>query len=735
MNRTTLIPPALAVLVALGCSSTTNTPARIALRPVSMAVTCEDAAGAPLDLASCTDTTSTARAWVVDADVQGLSISTAPGGAHFDADPFVPGFTSLPVGGDPVVVRAPLSSDLVLVALRSDTTTGKPAIAWLRPKDLAPGLELSRASLPCAPIDMQIADIPPTGGGTGVRSILLAYNCGAFTGIAAFPLTALSDAADPRPGERRWPLSAAPRAFSVRPGGGVAWISLAGTPGDSVGRLDLSKDPSDASAVQIAAIDLPVPASSLPVPGCVAASQAGLGTRMLGAPTATLDGAFVYVPLARPAAMAVFDDGMNRIDVNAAVPDVDGSGNPLLQRLGVRDLDLDGPARAIAMFDLGKDATTGAALGVRAFVAEQNGTLARVVVTPNTDNPVAHQHEHSITDGVSNDVDSVAQMPVLRVDGVILTQAIVQNPEYPSFGMADIESDPANSGKSLYYGIRFGGDLKSELSEIWDVTYEGVIPGASGCGTLAADPGATQSAFFTDPTVDFCALGVLEGQDAHPGDVLVITPDPKATCAQAADEVLEYRVVGVQANRLAIEPAYVSVPLPPAGCFDGSPMAYEVRASGAWTVVGARSGFLHNRMSASGQCVARADSNPLFTGRAFTALPEDGGAVLQSCPARLGDSKIGANFAASRFTNAALSFNLVPGCKTDSRFQPIWIPPTRDTRLSFQATSGAVPMSVSVGGLPEEMVVAGTSVFTLDSGTGVVYRVNAVDDTLTESWY
>jgi hypothetical protein len=55
--------------------------------------------------------------------------------------------------------------------------------------------------------------------------------------------------------------------------------------------------------------------------------------------------------------------------------------------------------------------------------------------------------------------------------------------------------------------------------------------------------------------------------------------------------------------------------------------------------------------------------------------------------------------------------------------------------LSFQATSGAAPKSVTLGGLPEEMVVAGTSVFALDSGTGVIYRIDATDDTVTDSWY
>ena len=147
----------------------------------------------------------------------------------------------------------------------------------MRPKDLVPGLELARAPLPCAPIDVQVAYVPPTGGGEGVRSILVAYNCAAFVGIAAFPVVELPETAEPRPGERRWALPAAPRAFSVRADGAVAWISLAGSLGDSVGRLDLAKATDDATAIQVAAIDRPAPVPGLPVPGCPADAQAGLG--------------------------------------------------------------------------------------------------------------------------------------------------------------------------------------------------------------------------------------------------------------------------------------------------------------------------------------------------------------------------------------------------------------------------------------------------------------------------
>lgn len=749
MNRWTIVAAALAVLGTVACTTVSESPTRILRRPTAIAVTCADAADVPVDRSRCGETGNVVTTWVVDADARGLAISTPPNGDHFDADPFEPGFTALPVGGDPVVVRATAASDLVLVAMRSDDATGKPALAWLDPAKLKPGLAPDRAPLPCAPIDMAVADVAPGGGGDPVPTIVLAYDCDALAGIAAFPLDARGEAADLRAGERRWTLPGTIRGFSIRADGGVAWIALAGDQGDSIARLDFAlAPPGGLSPDQVVPLDASLPALPDPVPGCAASNADPLGSRILGAPVATPDGAFVYVPLARPDVVAVFDDGLRRIDVNAPVPGIEGSGNVLLQRLGIRDIPMDAPVRAIVMVDLGTttdatDSTLHLELGVRAFAALQNGTLARIVVTPPqvksdegkaiTDpaNAVPHQPENG-----ASDVDTTALMPVLRADGQVLSRSVVNNPEYPSFGSPEIATDPERSGKFTYYGIRFGGDLETELTERWDFTYEGVIPGATGCGTLEPLPGEAVAGVFRDPTADFCARGVMEAQGVRPGDVIVITPDPSASCDQAASDVLEYRITEVRSDRLVLQPAWVSLPLAPAGCFDGLPLAYEIRASGSWTVVGSRSGFLHNRKaSEDGACVERPDADARFNGRALTTIPADGGPVLEACPIRLGDRAMGENWAASRFANAAFSASVVPGCKTDSRFRPVWLLPSRDTHLTFQATSGSSPRILTLGALPDEMVVAGTTIYSLDAGAGAVYAVDATLNSVTASWY
>ena len=720
-------------------------------------MTCEDASGAAVPLASCEQEGNTALSWVLDADARGVSIAVAESGDHFDADLFQPGFTALPIGGDGIAIRATAGSDRVIVALRRDDSTGQPGIAWIAPSQLESGVPWSRAPLPCQPRDVQVATIVPAGAGDGqpVESLLLAYDCAALTGIAAFPIDSLAETAEPRTGERRYPLPAPPRAFSVRADGAAAWVSLAVDTGDHVARIDLSKDPSDASAVRTAPLMAAVPAAAQPIPGCPAGTIAP-GPLTVGAPVATPDGAFAYVPLVRPPSVAVFDDDLDRIDANAAAGGLEGSGRELLQRVGVKDIPMDAPARSIAMADLGQqededDDSVMLQKGVRALVALQDGSIARVVVTPpqvvledgtigiDPKNAVPHRIEVEDLDDDGRDEGSTAQMPVLRVGDQVYERGIVQFKEFPSFGSPEIASDTRREDASIYYGIRFNGDLANELTETWEATYEGILPGASGCGLLETEPGADTAAFFRDPAADFCALGVSEAQGVFPGDVLVLHLDHGDDCDPSGAGVLEYRVASVKAHRLALEPAYVSLPLPAAGCHAEQPLSYEVRASESWTFVGTQSGFLHNRASDGEECVTRADANPRFTGRALTTLPEDGGTEVQACPIRLGDTRIGIDGGGGwekyRFQNPSFSLNVVPGCRVDSRNRKYWIPPVRDTRLTFTAATGYDEMFLGAGGLPEDMVVVGTTMYTVDSATGLVYMYDVPGNEIADSWY
>jgi len=329
----------------------------------------------------------------------------------------------------------------------------------------------------------------------------------------------------------------------------------------------------------------------------------------------------------------------------------------------------------------------------------------------------------------------VATMPVTILGERVEPLGVVRQAEWPSFGMPDIEADPEEPGRSIYYGIRFPGPKDQVLNETWEVVYEGVLPGATGCGVLSPSAAEADLAVFEAPDTDFCELGVSDGSGAFPGDLLLIRPDTTASCEMAADTVLEYRILAVEASRLLLGPAYATLPLPPPGCLGGRPLLYEIRASGHWVVSGSTSGFLHNRTSSGGRCLDRGDASPSFTGRAWTTLPEDGGEVLQACPLRIGDARIGDNWVSQRFRNASFSLNVVPGCRIDSRFQPVVVPPIRGTRLVFQTTSGRSPKTLALGGAPRDLVRAGSQMFLVDSATRVVYQVDAAGHQVVTSWF
>ena len=94
--------PTLAVLTA--CSNPINYPTRTLRRPVAIAVTCRDAASKPVT-GDCTGAGRYPTLWAADADLGSLGILDASSGIHQDTDRFIPGYTSLTIGEDPVAIR------------------------------------------------------------------------------------------------------------------------------------------------------------------------------------------------------------------------------------------------------------------------------------------------------------------------------------------------------------------------------------------------------------------------------------------------------------------------------------------------------------------------------------------------------------------------------------------------------------------------------------------------------
>jgi len=653
---------------------------------------------------------------------------------RFDADPFVPGWTPIAIDGDGVTVRSTAASDRVLVAIRRDDLGTGPAIAWLDPRSIAPGIRLPRAALPCEPSWMEIGEVVGTDGSTREETLVLPSTCQGAWSILLVPVSALTRDGVTLPDPRRYGLSARPLGVSVAPDGTALYVALRGEGRDVVERIDLgAPGPKDGRMHAILGPDA-APRGD-PLPGCdVSPWTPDREYRVGGPPAPSPDGRFLYLPLETPEGVMVLDAAtLQVIDVQAPQPEAPGSGNSLLERLGVRHLPVSAPVRGVAFFVLPEPddpESEDAEKGLRAYAVLASGLVERIVVDPARTGQSLHRVEEA-----STDVESVATMPVTIEGEDLQVLGILQRADWPSFGMSDIQSDQDRPGHSIYYGIRFEGEPTRELSESWEVVYEGVLPHATGCGTFREGPVDGAVSVFEDPSQDFCELGVQEGNEDLPGDHVVIRPDPEAGCDIASLESLEYRIASVEATRLLLEPAFASLPLPPAGCLEGRRLRYEIRASGHWLVVGSTSGFLHNRTSSGGICVPRGDSSPQFTGRARTTMPVDGGEVLQACPVRLGDARIGENFALQRFQNPAFSLNVVPGCRIDSRFRPVVVPPRRDQRLTFQVTSGFQPKSLALGGAPVDHVQAGKFLFVLDAATRSVYQVDAVQHIVTASWY
>jgi hypothetical protein len=151
-------------------------------------------------------------------------------------------------------------------------------------------------------------------------------------------------------------------------------------------------------------------------------------------------------------------------------------------------------------------------------------------------------------------------------------------------------------------------------------------------------------------------------------------------------------------------------------------------------VAGSVTGFLHPWTHGVSSCVKRSDADPLFTGRALTATPANQQLKVQSCPvARNIDENI--DWAATRFKNPILNFWVIPGCMIDGEYDPVVIPPVRDTSLRFSIETGRLPNQNDIGGLSKGLHVLGTSIFTLDSSNGKVVVVNAEDMSITSSWF
>ena len=437
---------------------------------------------------------------------------------------------------------------------------------------------------------------------------------------------------------------------------------------------------------------------------------------IIGRPSISPDGSWVYVPVANPHSVVVFGtDPFQRIPITAA----DGpSPNPLLERLGARDLWLSIPPVEVIMNRTQAEGDgDGDGAVTSAFVSLSSGQLVRVLVD---DEQGASVHGVELAE---EQLKSTAGQPVLRVGGEVVDRTVDLHPEYPSFGPRNVNAVPGEADDVFeYYGIVFNQNPELELSETWSVTREGIIPGGEGnYGFFLRDTGT-----LVDPTVDYCAIGVLAG------DILVVEPAPPA-CLEETEEgvsnLCEYGIGGVQAQELVL------VEMEGGGSLDlldalPDPITWVVRVSDAWTVVGSFSGFLHNRTEAAGECVEDADADSRFTGRAFTSLPLEGDRI-GNCPPLSQDPEIDWR----TFSNHAFHFNLFPGCLTDENLESTLLQAPRDMELSFVMVGGATPLVVGTGGVLKGLTIVGSDLYFADSTSGAVFQADTGTLEIEKTYY
>lgn len=419
--------------------------------------------------------------------------------------------------------------------------------------------------------------------------------------------------------------------------------------------------------------------------------------RVVGPPTVTPDGRYVYVSITNPPEIKVFETTpLRKIDVTAP----DGPApNPLYHHLGLDGIVLTSPVLDLEMLETPS--------GQYAFAGLASGQVLRILVGPKGHKPDRGEDAKSI----------VPSVPKVRIG--TKTFQMASSSEYPSFGQAVVAPLEDGSGRYSYYGITFLDHPEIETTEEWHVTYEGVIPQGHGKSGFFDPKG---SAFY-DPFVDFCALGVEKG------DHLVVTsvpatcfgppPGPRPTCPEEASEITlqnlcEYEVVDVFPSKLVLREieGFRGLDLLSSS---QAPFAWEVRVSKSWTVVGSFSGFLHGWRSEDGKCVK---DEGLFNSRAKTSRFTEG-ASPTICPPPAGSDEV----EWERFQNHAFSFTIFPPCKVGIEKPVEECAILRDTEISFAVSSGQRFVVASVGGFPQDLKAARGKLYVVESVGGTLHTI------------
>ena len=210
--------------------------------------------------------------------------------------------------------------------------------------------------------------------------------------------------------------------------------------------------------------------------------------------------------------------------------------------------------------------------------------------------------------------------------------------------------DPASTPPSCLPGhqpifetsVCAASDPWSLPAEVWRAEWEGTIPGTTALVRYDPEAGALR---LIDSTEVFCERGVLgaanvalslltDGLDpefGYTGDTVVITTAPDESRRGGACEPffeqtdgsetaeLAFRIIDARPGEMVLDTRDPRIDALLTPCF-GTVMGVQIRTTGAFTVQGSRSGFLHRVVDRGGSCRVDTGEQPIVPGVAATYL-------------------------------------------------------------------------------------------------------------------
>lgn len=728
------LPVLVGTLCLLACSPDVTSITAHLKRPIDIAVVCIEA-GEARPAADCADNTSAELVgFVANSERGSLHRIDLRSGKFTDIDPFIPGFSALPVGLRPVAAVA--SPDGTRIATANTADQSVTVIAVI-------GLEVLRQELPGRPSDL-IWNAGPAGEellvalpDQGVIARLPIDNFGSLKVLDSIQVPAGTpyDLAASSEGTILF-VGHADRAL-------VSIIDLA--TGAEAHRIDVGaewKVLTDTSPEPYVAEMIALPEGT-PLPACMngldddgdgavdygADSDCASGADHLEGQTSASplirvavsdDDAVLYALNTRDRQLVPVDTALAaRIDVNdPSLP----AANTLYARLGRSAIHLPGVPTDLVIATVEGTAAGESVAVRRAYVGSTTGEVyvfdVDEVIKDKDDNE-SLVTTHRSRDGNTTE-ESRPSDPLLFDQTKSLPLGGNRRPDYPSFGAY------ARTGEGNDFGIQIGGDPRLEVAESWTLTHQGKI--LTRTNRLAALDATTGLIVTPEPV--FCSAGVEVGdlfvarfpsglECGTGGEFTAPTVDGATKTYRFRGKAFAWKISSVTEQRIGLAPgsgfvfeAFDELAEADEGkaigdigaeCF-GASLRYEVRVpENVYAVAGTVSGYLHGwRAASDGSCVLDQDPDSVFVGRAIEW--KQTADVLSACP--IPEAEIDAHYEGAYFQNHAFKLRIIPGCDESGKdaYQTIETGP--GVRWSFFMESGVRQASIGAQSADEDARVS-----------------------------